>query len=139
MRRDNRNRSISCSSFADQHRLVLVYDGECPFCRSYVHLATLRRNWTIHLLDARSPEAAHSLSAEEIRAVSRDMLLRTPRGDFWGGEAMWALARIRRGRGIPDVRQGRLSRGMYRLGYPVLRAGRTLALAVMGKSVKLQP
>ena len=37
--------------------LVVIYDGECPFCSSYVHLSALRKAaGSVELVDARSAD-----------------------------------------------------------------------------------
>ena len=37
--------------------LVVIYDGECPLCKSYVHLMALRdRVGTVQLVNARSED-----------------------------------------------------------------------------------
>jgi predicted DCC family thiol-disulfide oxidoreductase YuxK len=47
-------------------KMVLVYDGECPFCRNYVRLMSLRKAvGDIELVDART------LSANEVGASRR--------------------------------------------------------------------
>jgi predicted DCC family thiol-disulfide oxidoreductase YuxK len=40
---------------ADDHKLVIVYDGHCPFCNNYVQLMALKRvAGDVELIDARS-------------------------------------------------------------------------------------
>src|SRR2546423_970043 len=37
--------------------LHIVYDGDCPFCSSYVALLRLREQYDVHLVDARRQPA----------------------------------------------------------------------------------
>ena len=38
--------------------LRIIYDGDCPFCRSYVALLRLRERYDVQLVDARKERAA---------------------------------------------------------------------------------
>jgi len=39
--------------------MVIVYDGECPFCRNYIRLMELRKTvGNVDLVNARTPHPA---------------------------------------------------------------------------------
>lgn len=129
-------RSIASDTahFAEQPKLLIVYDGDCPFCSSYVKLVNLRESWTVTLLDVRSSKAAEILSLDELKRVEREMLVRMSTADFWGGDAMWVLARLKRGcRNVPSATKGSVIRFLYHAFYPVLRGGRAGILTILGK------
>lgn len=105
-------------------RLRIVYDGECPFCASYVTLLRLREKHEVELIDARRDRAraeAYGLDLNEGMIADLD-------GEVHHGASAMALL-------------SRLSRGPSLLGsdavatrvYPWLRGGRAVALKLLGR------
>lgn len=129
-------RSNGKSSKAGSGEAVLVYDGECPLCSHFARLVRLRSAiGTVRLVDARNggPEVAR------LRAAGFDL----DRGnvfsfggrDYFGEEAVIAIA-VMGGLGGPagraiawTLRSPRRARALY----PLLRAGRNLALRIKGR------
>src|SRR2546421_10093190 len=84
-----------------QHDLWVVYDGECPFCNSYVRLYRLREvTGRVHLIDAREPHAI----VGEVRALGFDlddgMAVKAAGRFYHGAEAMQILAILGSGSGL---------------------------------------
>jgi predicted DCC family thiol-disulfide oxidoreductase YuxK len=111
-------------------RLLIVYDGACPFCSAYASLLRLREQMQIELLSARSDD----LRIDGFRAngyrLDEGMLLQINGEVFVGAEAMHRLA-------ILSTRDGMLNnlqrivfaqRWLAHALYPWLRLGRRLAL-----------
>ncbi|GAB5455393.1 MAG: DCC1-like thiol-disulfide oxidoreductase family protein [Henriciella sp.] len=119
----------------DQDGVIVVYDGECPFCARYVSMLRLREvAGNVALIDARSNDpiaawARHEFDLDEGMAVRMH--------DTWrlGGDAINALALLTG----PSSFMNRVNylvfknKHLSRFVYPVLRMGRNLALRLLGR------
>ena len=116
--------------------LWVVYDGECPFCSSYVTLYRIRQQTDhVHLIDARSD---HPLVAD-IRRKGYDldvgMVVKFEGRLYHGAAAMNVLAILGSGNGLFN----RLNRALFRhprlsrVLYPWLVRGRLLVLRLLGR------
>jgi predicted DCC family thiol-disulfide oxidoreductase YuxK len=116
--------------------LWVVYDGECPFCSSYVTLYRIRQQADrVHLIDARS---AHPI-VDEVRRAGYDldvgMVVRFEGRLYHGAEAMTVLAIL----GGDGTLFNRLNRALFRHPrlsralYPWLVRGRLLVLRMLGR------
>jgi predicted DCC family thiol-disulfide oxidoreductase YuxK len=114
----------------------LLYDGDCPFCSSYVSYVRLRDAvGPITLADARR---CPTLVAES-RALGYDidvgMVLKLDGRYYFGGDCIHALSLLT----TPSGTFNRMNRALFRsrrvarLAYPILRAGRNIALVVLGR------
>ena len=112
---------------------VLYYDGACPFCSRYVSRLRLE-GVAVQLVNARARGTDDELRAEGID-LDEGLALRTSDGLFHGGACLHELA-LRSPRS--DL-FNRLNRAVFRsptrsrLLYPALRAGRNLALRLLGR------
>lgn len=114
----------------------IVYDGDCPFCTRYVRLLRLRESaGHVVLVNARDGGPV----VDEIRAAGLDldegMVLKLG-GRFYHGDAcMHRLALM----STPSTLFNRINGSVFRSPvasrflYPVLRAGRNLALRLLGR------
>jgi len=116
--------------------LWVVYDGECPFCTSFVLLYRLREvTGTVHLIDAREK---HPL-VEEVRARGLDldqgMAVQAAGRFYHGAEAMQILAILGADSGLFNRINRAIFRhpGLARLLYPWLVRGRLLTLRLLGR------
>ena len=119
-----------------QTELWVVYDGECPFCSSYVQLYRLRDvAGRVHLIDARD---SHPIVAE-VRALGFDldegMAVKASGRFYHGAEAMHFLALLGSEGGLFNRLNRLLFRhpGLSRALYPWLVRGRLLTLRLLGR------
>jgi predicted DCC family thiol-disulfide oxidoreductase YuxK len=117
-------------------RVTIVYDGGCPFCSAYVRLVRLRDAvGPVDLIDARQGGPL----VDEIAAAGYDlddgMVLKLGDALYHGDECLNRLALLSTGSGAFNRLMAFLfSRpAAARLAYPVLRAGRNLALRLLGR------
>jgi len=114
--------------------LWIVYDGECPFCRSYVRLYRLRSHVKqLHLIDARTEPPI----VDEIRRrgldLDRGMAVKLAGHFYHGAEAIQILAIL----GSGDTLFNRMNRALFRHPsiarwiYPLLVQGRLLTLRLL--------
>jgi predicted DCC family thiol-disulfide oxidoreductase YuxK len=116
--------------------LRIVYDGACPFCDDYVRYQQLRAAaGTVELIDARShPEvlAEHSISHAHLED---GMVVIMDGRQHHGADAVHVLSMLSEPPGKAWVRAvaaiGR-SPMLARIAYPFMKAGRRVALAVLG-------
>lgn len=113
----------------------LVYDGECPVCRSYVqHVRLKQAAGELHLVNAREPSALR----DEVLAAGLDLdegiVLKIGPHLYHGADAAHRLSLLTTGSGGFNRLNARLfaSPRMARLAYPLLRAGRNLLLRLLG-------
>lgn len=114
----------------------LLYDGECPFCSSYVSYVRLRETvGPVTLADARE----HPQLVAEARSLGYDidegMVLKLDGHYYFGGDCIHALSLLTTSSGLFNRLNRSLfkSRTVARLAYPLLRTGRNLALVVLGR------
>jgi predicted DCC family thiol-disulfide oxidoreductase YuxK len=116
----------------------LLYDGECPACRSYVAIARLRELWPdLRILNARKePDLVAELRAKGLE-INDGFVLSLGGTLYFGPDATRMIGE--RGRDHRGLRSCVLraigtapwSRRLYRW----LNLGRQLLLAAMGKSL----
>ncbi|MEO0399580.1 MAG: DCC1-like thiol-disulfide oxidoreductase family protein [Pseudomonadota bacterium] len=116
--------------------IYVVYDGDCPFCSAYVRMIRLREAaGAVHLIDARE---AHPV-VEEIKALGYDfdegMALKVGDAIYHGDECIHQLAMMSGPSGIVNRLHFWVFQSPTRakLLYPSLRAGRNMALRLLGK------
>lgn len=114
----------------------VLYDGECPFCRSYVHFLRLRESiGPVRLIDARqdTPERARALAAG--LDLNDGMVLGLEGQLYHGAACLNRLSLMSTGSGLINGLFARLFRAEARAlsWYPWLRGGRNLALRLLGR------
>jgi predicted DCC family thiol-disulfide oxidoreductase YuxK len=116
--------------------LQIIYDGECPFCASYVRMTRLKTEvGPVRLIDARSgaPEVAAVVALGH--DLDTGMIVRHGGEIFHGEAAMRHLAILTAPEGLFNGAMRRVFRSPRRaaLLYPVLLRGRRLALRLLGR------
>ena len=119
-----------------QDELWVVYDGECPFCSSYVRLYRLREvAGPVHLIDAREPHAILDEVREHGFDLDDGMVVKAAGRFYHGAAAMQILAILGSGSGLFNAlnravfRHPRLARALY----PFLVRGRLVTLRLLGR------
>jgi predicted DCC family thiol-disulfide oxidoreductase YuxK len=117
-------------------RSYLLYDGECPACRTYVTFARLRETWPeVELLDARDePDLVARLRAEGYE-INDGLVLRLGDTIHYGAEATRVIgaAAGEQGPGRRLVLAAIGTAPWSRRLYPWLNRGRKLLLAALGR------
>jgi predicted DCC family thiol-disulfide oxidoreductase YuxK len=116
--------------------LTVVYDGACPFCSAYVRLVRLKEAvGPVRLIDARrDPEAVLMLRGKGIE-IDDTMAVTYGGATYAGAEAIELLSLLSSDAGFLNRMMARLLRDKRRAKrlYPLLRAGRNLALRLLGR------
>ncbi len=117
--------------------LVIVYDGECPFCSRYVRLLSLKKAvGEVRLIDARE---GGSFAAEIQRSgldLNEGMVVRYGGRLYHGSDCVHLLAMLSTESGAFNRLNALMfrSKTLSRVLYPVLRMGRNLTLRLLGRS-----
>lgn len=118
-------------------KIIVIYDGQCPFCSQFVILQRLRSALgNLTLVDARQHPAIVADFAAAGMPLDDGMVL-AMRGDiYYGAECLTRLALMSSKSGIFNRINALMFRSslVSRCLYPILKAGRRLTLTLMGKS-----
>ncbi|WP_097105373.1 thiol-disulfide oxidoreductase DCC family protein [Hoeflea halophila] len=119
-------------------RLTIIYDGECPFCSSYVSLLRLRDTVkTVELVDARSGDARTRSAINAGHDLNRGMVVLWDERQFFGQDAVHLLATLSGDGGGLNTVQRWLFASPRRAAwiYPLLAVGRRFYLRLTGKTL----
>ena len=122
-------------------KIVLIYDGECPFCERYSDYISLRRTREIALRDAREhPDLVNELRSRGYD-LNKGMALLWGDDVYLGRSAMSVLDTLTMTRGAWDASLRHFLRipGMLYVVYPICRLFRWIALKLLGKDPDLHP
>ena len=113
-----------------------MYDGECPFCSQYVKLVRIRESvGGLALLNARDggPQFQEVLKAG--LDLDEGMVLKLNERLYHGDDCIHALAMLSEPRGVFNRLNVWVFKSPKRAKflYPILRAGRNLALTLLGR------
>ena len=114
----------------------LIYDGECPFCSQYVKLVRIRQAvGGLKLLNARDGGPQYD---EVLRAgldLDEGMVLKLNDRLYHGDDCVHALAMLSEPKGFFNRLNVWVFKSPKRAAflYPILRAGRNLALKLLGR------
>ena len=121
---------------SSDNQVVIVYDGECPFCKQYMQLLRLRANArNVRLINARDDDPQVDEIVRRGYDLDQGMIVTIADQVYHGAEAMHVLAML-------STRAGwfnRINFYVFRskrvttLLYPFLRSGRNLALRILGR------
>lgn len=116
--------------------VYILYDGECPFCSAYVKMLRLNKALgSVSLLNARQPHPVVDRLKGEGLDLDEGMAVLANGQTFHGAEAMnWLSLMTTPSPTINGAFAWLMKdRARARLAYPVLRAGRNLALRLLGR------
>jgi predicted DCC family thiol-disulfide oxidoreductase YuxK len=113
----------------------LVYDGQCPFCSRYARLIRLRDSVRLDLINAREGGPLVDEMREAGLDLNEGMVLKMGDRYYCGAEALNVLAALSTSSSAFNRLTAAIFRSRYRsrMFYPILRAGRNLALALLGR------
>jgi len=114
----------------------LVYDGECPFCSAYVKFVRLRNTvGEVHLIDARQQDPMVEEVSRHGFDLDDGMVLKFGGRYYHGDACVHMLALLSSNFGLANRLNAIIFRSPLRarLLYPILRAGRNLVLALLGR------
>jgi predicted DCC family thiol-disulfide oxidoreductase YuxK len=127
---------VHVASESASNRLSIIYDGDCPFCASYVKLyAVLEKVEEVELISARErPDLVLELRAKGME-INEGMVVIWQEHYYYGADAMHLLSILGSGTGIFGVLNRLLShhRNMAAAAYPLLAIGRRLVLSLLGR------
>lgn len=129
------------SAATDGRGIAIIYDGQCPFCSSYVRLLRLRETvGPVRLIDARSADPQVVAARAEGLDLDRGMIVRLGDATYHGDRALHVLALLSTGGGAFNGLMRRVfgSARAARLAYPLLAAGRRATLRALGR-VRIGP
>lgn len=117
-------------------KLLVIYDGECPFCKSYVRLMALRdRVGTVLLIDGRSDDPHVKTAREKGYDLNEGMLAIYGDKTYYGSDALSLISILSEGDSLFQRALSRLLRNRRaRFLYPAMKLGRNLTLAVLGRA-----
>ena len=120
----------------DAPGIVVVYDGDCPFCSQYVRMTRLRDSvGAVALINAREPHPA----VQQVVDAGFDLdegMAAIYRGEIYHGHACLVLMAALTSPSGAFNRLNALSfrhKGVARVLYPWLRAGRNVTLRLLGR------
>ena len=116
--------------------LIIVYDGKCPFCSSYVRLIRLRETiGSVRLLDAREQTVEVNALWEGGYDLDQGMAMIHNGRVLYGPDCLYGLALLSTPSGIFNRMNAMLLShpAMSRAVYPLLKVGRTIALWLLGR------
>jgi predicted DCC family thiol-disulfide oxidoreductase YuxK len=120
---------------SSQTEMIIVYDGDCPFCRNYVSLMKLRAAiGKVRLVNARDDGGVVLLLAERGFDINEGMAVIYGDTIHFGEDAVTLISSITNsrtpiGRLIARVL---ISKKRASALYPIMKAGRRLTLKALG-------
>ncbi len=121
----------------DARTLTIIYDGDCPFCSSYVRMARLREAvGRVELVDARSADPRVAEAAAAGLDLDDGMVVLWQGRRHYGAEAVYLIACLSGEGGLGNRLQRRLFRSprVAAALYPWLVRGRRLWLRLAGRA-----
>lgn len=116
--------------------MTVVYDGQCPFCESYVRLMALRKSTgTVTLVDARSGDPCVKQLQKQGYDLNEGMVAIYGDTVYYGSDALSLISAISDRDGIAQQLLSRLLANPRRARYlyPVFKRGRRIALRLLGR------
>lgn len=109
----------------------IIYDGQCPFCRNYIHLLKLRDIVDeVILTDARTPSAILSEAQGHGLNIDDGMIVKIDNIFYFGAEAMHTLSLLSTKSDFFNRTSFFFlrSKGLTALLYPLFKAARMITL-----------
>lgn len=128
---------------APTDHMQVIYDGECPFCTNYVGLMKLRESvQNVELIDGRTNHPTVRMLVDRGYDLNEGMVVVYNGEIHHGKDAVVFLSSLTGDLGLPGKIISAILRNERRSSvlYPIMRAGRRLTLAALGRSqINIQP
>jgi len=116
---------------------TVIYDGECPFCKTYVQFMRFRETvGTVNLLDARSqPELVQAFKNKGYD-LNNGMVFIMNQKVHYGDDAVFMMSLLSSSVGVFNRMNGFIFSKpiLAKTIYPVLVVGRKIVLKLLGKT-----
>ncbi|NQZ14689.1 MAG: DUF393 domain-containing protein [Alphaproteobacteria bacterium] len=120
-----------------QEKIIIAYDGDCPFCSSYVHMQRLQNlGIDVSLVNFRDdPELVETLRHKNLDP-NNGMYVKMGDAEYYADEAVTVISSLTTSKNIINLgfKWWFKNRTRAKILYPVLRTGRNLSLKMLGKS-----
>ncbi len=116
--------------------MLIVYDGDCPFCARYVRMLRLQAAvGPVRLVNARDDHPSVDRLRTEGYDLNEGMALIDGEDIHFGDDCMHRLALMSTGSGLFNRINATIfrHRALARVLYPILRTGRNATLRVLGR------
>lgn len=120
----------------DRSGPVVIYDGDCPLCASYVAMSRLRESvGEVELVNARETHPVIDEARAAGMALNDGMVVKLDGQLYHGAEAMMLLTALSTRSGLFNrlMRGWFASPGRARFTYPWLVRGRLILLKLLGR------
>lgn len=117
--------------------ILLVYDKQCPACEFYCSLARIRESvGELRLIDAREDSAIMREITEAGLDIDQGMVVKMNDRLYYGADAIHVLSLMSSRSGLFNRATYWVfkSKGVSRVLYPILKAGRNLLLKLLGRT-----
>ena len=123
------------SKYEPDDEIILVYDGECPACRNYLRILRIRESVSkIRIVNAREEDPILKDIAHRGLDIDNGMVIKIGDNFYYGADAINKIALLSSRSSIFNKINYFIfkSKTLSKLLYPVLVAGRSLLLKVLG-------
>jgi predicted DCC family thiol-disulfide oxidoreductase YuxK len=127
---------VSFDQLLESDEIVVIYDGECPFCQGYVSLVRLRDAvGKVDLVDARKHPGVVAAARSRGFDLNRTMLVLHRKTIHVGSDAMTYLSMLSSKSGLLNRIVAFLfsNERTSRLFYPAFRLARGVVLRLLGR------
>ncbi|MEL7190268.1 MAG: DCC1-like thiol-disulfide oxidoreductase family protein [Pseudomonadota bacterium] len=116
--------------------LVIIYDGDCPFCAAYMKMLRLRDSaGAVSLIDARSDHPEVMRVKQAGIDLQEGMVVNYGSKDYYGDEALTVLSMLSSQSGLLNRISAWIFKSKFRasLLYPPMKLGRAFTLKLLGR------
>lgn len=125
-----------------KHKLIIGYDGDCPFCASYIRMQRLKDlDFDVTLTNFRKDKTLSKTLKDNNMDPNNGMYVRLNDKEYYADEAMTVLSSLSTSQNIINLffKWWFKNKKRGKILYPVLRIGRNIALKILGhKQIETQ-
>lgn len=117
--------------------MVVIYDGQCPFCAAYVQMLRLRQSvGLVELVDARvHPDLVEDCELQGF-PLNDGMLALLAGRSYFGADALILLSQLTTASGLLNTVTAAVMKrpALAKICYPAMRGGRAATLRALGRA-----